>query len=411
MALEVLLLEDDPSKKNRLLALLSREKSLFEHIDTALCAADAIRLMKQRRYDLLIADIIVPSELGGDKSEKNCIAMFEQLDEGFDDIFTPTYALPISAADGLSKESYDFFAGRPWGIMPYTDSNDECLESIRCVARFVLNDKHKEAEPPSCDIFILTALLEPEFQAIESLGFSWTPSEPLDGSQLIRFGKLHAGNSEYKIAAGFCSRMGPVAAAILTVKAILKLRPKLLLMAGICAGIPGKADIGDVISTDISWDWQSGKYIDKGGNEAFQIAPHQIGLDDQSRNQLLLLKRDVKFWESLAANAISVGAKLPKMVLGPMATGASVLADARVSDRIKENQHKNVAGLDMETYGVFAAANACDPSLKVMSLKAVCDLGDSKKNDQYQPYAANVSAAAILHFLTHYASPLLGQPS
>ena len=34
-------------------------------------------------------------------------------------------------------------------------------------------------------------------------------------------------------------------------------------MCGICAGIPGKAAIGDVIAADSSWDWQSGKYTDK----------------------------------------------------------------------------------------------------------------------------------------------------
>lgn len=407
MALEVLLLEDDPSKKNRLLALLNREKSIFTRVDTALCTTDAIRLMTQRRYDLLMADIVVPAELGGEKNEKHSISMFEQIDDGFGGILPPMHALPISAATGLSKESHEFFAARPWGILPYSDTSDECLEAIKNIARFVLGEKNRTIDSPSCDVFVVTALMDPEFSAVESLDLNWGPFEPLDGAQLVRFGRVQAGSSEYRIAAGFCPRMGPVAAAILTVKAILKLRPKLVIMPGICAGIPGKADIGDVVACDISWDWQSGKYIDKGGNEAFQISPHQLGLDDKSRNGLLMLKRDKQFWDSLATKAISAGVKLPKLVLGPMATGSSVLADARVTERIKESQHKNVTGLDMETYGVFAAVNACDPSVKVMALKAVCDLGDVKKNDDYQAYAANVSAAAVQHFLTRYAEPLL----
>lgn len=407
MALEVLLLEDDPSKKNRLLTLLNNNKTLFDRVDTVLCTSDAIRNMKERRYDLFIADIVVPSELGGDKSEKNCIALFDQLDDGYDNIQCPTYSLPISSYDGISKEAHDFFRGRPWGILPYTETSNECLATVEKVARFVLNEKERTPVTPTCDLFIITALMEPEFAAIELLDLGWGPLEPLDGAQLVRFGRVQIGGKEYRIAAGFSARIGPVAAAILTVKAILKLQPRLIIMCGICAGIPGKADIGDVVATDISWDWQSGKYIDKSGIEAFEIAPHQLSLDDPSRNQLLLLKRDNQFWESLAPKALVAKVRLPNLLVGPMATGSSVLADARVTARIKENQHKNVVGLDMETYGVFAAANACDPNIKVLSIKAVCDKGDMKKKDSYQEYASMVSAAAVFQFIKHYAEPLL----
>ena len=406
MALEVLLLEDDPSKKCRLLSLLNSDKDLFERVDTAICTADAIRLMKERRYDLLVADVVVPTELGGDKNEDNCISMFEQIDDGYDDVKCPAYSLPISAFGGISQSAHDFFRGRPWGILSYVEGNNECLATIEKVARFVLREKERNLES-CCDIFIITALMEPEFAAIESLELDWGPLEPLDGSQLVRFGSIEVGSVKYKIAAGFSARMGPVAATILTVKAVLKLRPKLVIMAGICAGIPGKANIGDVIATDISWDWQSGKYIDKSGVEAFEIAPHQLSLDDQSRNQVLLLKRDAKFWESLAPLALCAKTESPKLVMGPMASGSSVLADERVTERIKANQHKNVVGLDMETYGVYAATNACGVGLRTISLKAVCDRGDKKKSDKFQQYAATVSAVAVHQFILSYAEPLL----
>lgn len=406
MALKVILLEDDPSKKNRLLNFLNKSKDLFECVDAVLCTSDAVRKMKETRYDLFIADIVVPIELGGEKNENNCIALFEQLDDSYDGIHCPHFSLPISASNEISQAAHEFFRGRPWGILPYIESCNESLATIEKVARFVLGEKERTSENPCCDIFILTALMEPEFSAVESLGLNWGPLEPLDGSQLVRFGRIQISGKEYKVAAGFSARMGPVAASILTVKAILKLRPRIFIMAGICAGIPGKAEIGDVVAPDISWDWQSGKYIDKSGVEAFQISPHQFGIDDQSRNQLLLLKRDNQFWESLATLSIKARVALPKLLVGPMASGSSVLADNRVTDRIKENQHKNVTGLDMETYAMFAAANACDPNVRVISLKSVCDKGDLKKNDDYQEYASKVSAATVHQFLLQYSLPL-----
>src|SRR5689334_260396 len=117
MALDVLLLEDDPSKKNRLLALLNERKDLFARVETALCTSDAIRMMTERPFDLLIADVVVPSELGGDRSEVNCIAMFEQIDDDVGDLHRPAYALPMSASSELTENAHEFFRGRPWGIL------------------------------------------------------------------------------------------------------------------------------------------------------------------------------------------------------------------------------------------------------------------------------------------------------
>jgi nucleoside phosphorylase len=409
MALDVLLLEDDPAKKTRLLALLNERKDLFSRVDTVICASDARRNMGERQYDLFVADVVVPKELGGAKSEEHCIALFEEMDDGHGEIHCPSFSLPMSSSGELSDAAHDFFRGRPWGILPYTETTEDCLLTVEKVAKFVLNEKTRNAERPPVDVFILTALMEPEFAALEGIDFQWKPFEPLDRSQLVRFGTIQSDGREYSVAAGFSQRMGPVAASILTMKALLAYRPSVVAMAGICAGIPGKADIGDVIATEISWDWQSGKYVDKNGAEGFQIAPHQLGIHDTCRNALWMLKRDDEFWRSLAPRAIEAKVKQPRLVLGPMATGSSVLADTRVADRIKENQHKNVAGLDMETYGVFAAAQAYSHDTKVVSLKSVCDKGDIKKNDRYQSYAASVSALALHRFLSQHLRTLLDE--
>ena len=91
-----------------------------------------------------------------------------------------------------------------------------------------------------------------------------------------------------------------------------------------------------------------------------------------------------------------------------LVTGASVLADSRVVERLKQQQKKNLTDLDMETFAVFAAFDACHPANIVLSLKAVCDNGDIKKNDEFQAYAADVSAAVVVHILGSYAGPLIG---
>lgn len=411
MLIDVLLLEDDPAKKQRLLSFLESKKGeLFGRIDTALCTTDALSLLRAHQYDLLIADVVVPTVLGGEPNESYVVDLFHEIDEGIGGIHRPRYSLAISAAEGLSADSKNFFIGRPWGILRYDESNDEFQTTIEKICRFISDQRGQVATSRSCDFFIITALLDPEFSALEvSNRINWTALEPLDSTQFVRFGKIDVSGRIRTVAAAFAPRMGPVAAAVLTAKAVLLLQPKLIVMTGICAGIPSKASIGDVVAADLSWDWQSGKYIDKSGEEVFEISPHQVPMDDRIRPALTLLKRDEEFWSSFASLAQKTGTNLPKLVLGPMASGSAVLADARVSDRIKSMQHRNVSGLDMETYGVYAAAQSCNPEIKFVSLKSVCDNGDRQKDDKYQEYASTIGAATAVRFIERYSENFLGE--
>jgi nucleoside phosphorylase/CheY-like chemotaxis protein len=405
--LSVLLAEDDPAKKGRLLGFLSKKKgTLFSRVDTTLSVAETLKALRETHYDLLIVDVILPAVLGGEPHEGSCIELLTQIDEGVS-VQRPHYALAISASAELSKEAREFFVGRPWGILPYSESSDEALATLERIAQYILEGGSRQAKTRPCDVFVFTALMEPEYAAIEAAGIEWGPLEPLDEMQFVRYGELRIGTTSKLVAAAFAPRMGAVAAAVLVSKAIAKLNPKLLLMAGICAGIPSKAGIGDVIAADISWDWHSGKYVDRGGAEHFEIGPDQIAIDEKTRSQVFMMKRDKPFWTSLGAISAKYSQKTPKLVVGPIATGSAVLADERIADRIRSTQHRALAGLDMEVYGAYAAARAWSADLRYLALKAVCDLGDRTKDDKFQAYAAEVSAASVLHFLSNYAAPLL----
>ncbi|MDO9421071.1 MAG: hypothetical protein Q7T66_10440 [Herminiimonas sp.] len=406
MSLQVLLLEDDPSKKIKLLKFLQESSDFIERIDTAICTDDAERFLCEHTYDLFIVDIVVPKSLAGEKHERNSIALLESLDERATSANVPRFILPISSSLELSDLAHGYFIGRPWGILPYNDTDDNALKSIQKVAAFISSQSHISVLP-KCDVLIITALIDPEFTAIEALPLAWGAYEPLDEQHLMRRGTFQTAGITKEVVAVFCLRMGPVQAAILTTKCLVLLNPKLVIMGGICAGLPGKTEIGDVVAADVSWDWQSGKFVDSAGEDAFQIAPHQLDIGESLRSPLILFKKDNQFWQSFAMDAVQHKTTIPKLVIGPMATGSSVLADERITARIKLQQHKNVVGLDMETYGVYAAVQSCAPHITVISLKAVCDKGDLQKNDDFQEYAASVSARAISHFLTNYSDRLL----
>ena len=71
-------------------------------------------------------------------------------------------------------------------------------------------------------------------------------------------------------------------------------------------------------------------------------------------------------------------------------------------------QNREVCAVEMECYGVFAAAtNSGNPQPQVFALKAVCDFADPHKNDKVQRYAAYSSARVTQLMLERYVDRLI----
>lgn len=90
------------------------------------------------------------------------------------------------------------------------------------------------------------------------------------------------------------------------------------------------------------------------------------------------------------------------MYIGPVASGAAVLGDSEMAESIVRQQRKLI-GIEMESYGVFAAADESPlPQPKAFSIKSVSDFADSGKGDSYQKYAAYTSSAALRVFVERF---------
>jgi hypothetical protein len=81
-----------------------------------------------------------------------------------------------------------------------------------------------------------------------------------------------------------------------------------------------------------------------------------------------------------------------------IASGEQVIADGAVRDRIAASNRKIVA-IEMEGYGVSAAAWKLDQPVPCLVIRGISDRADAHKGDDWQPYAARAAAAFTRHFL------------
>lgn len=405
-SLDILIVEDTPAKKRRMFEKLHASSDLFGEPDVVTNTADAVKRLKEKRYDLMILDLVIPRDNISDPDEQNAIDLLTKIDYDSGTINKPRHTLSISSSESIKNETLEFYRSRPWGCLRYSESSDQCIEDLENIGRWIHNDVTGGVKSQQCDVFIITALDDPEMQAIELELPDIGPYLPMDANQLVRYCDIPSNGQVLRVGLAFASRMGPVASAILATKAIEHLKPSLIIMPGICGGIAKNALIGDVIAADPTWDWQSGKYVDATETD-FELAPHQLHVSTDMRNALLRVKKDTEFWQTLASDALSQKVELPKLLTGPLATGASVIANEKITRQIKEKQNKNVVGIDMESYAVYAAAAAASRHIEVISLKSVCDKANIEKNDEHQAYAAKISAKVTINFVKKYGNSLV----
>jgi nucleoside phosphorylase len=186
----------------------------------------------------------------------------------------------------------------------------------------------------------------------------------------------------------------PSSAAIATKLAIMY-QPKYLVMLGICAGIQGKCNLGDVIVADPTWDWGSGKRgVDVNGSPVFQAAPYQMQLNNGISQLASDLANDQSVlgnirggWSEATPNGVL------KIHVGPMASGASVISDDETARSIA-TQNRELIAIEMEAFAVMAAVEyVANPKPTAVIIKSVCDYADANKNDDWQKYASYTSAA------------------
>lgn len=405
--LSVLFVEDDAEKRQRVTrALAAVDGVSLEGVDHAPDIFSAKRFLSERAYDLLILDIALPMSSDQDAQPDAGIRLLDELTSGSSRYRVPAHIIGITGYPDIYMREGGRFSSRLLTLVQYDQASSEWEQSLQARVRHILgaaSSKAEVVEAYQSHLAVLCALESPELASVLALPWDWKQVLiPGDHTIYWRGSYKHAGGIRVVHAAA-SSRKGMPAAAVCATKMIHAFRPKFLGMTGITAGIRDRVQMGDVIVADPSWDWGSGKWILQGDVPRFNAAPHQLPLAVDIRSKFKQIARDVAFLAKVKSEWLAERpASELSIRVGPSASGAAVLADRSTAEKILA-QHRELLGIEMEAYGVFAAAEeATAPRPLAFALKSVVDFADGEKNDRYQPYGAYVSARILQHLAEQY---------
>lgn len=362
-------------------------------------AKDALKSMAKEKFDLLILDLQIPAVLGDDAEPQGGVQLVKEI-EVRQNLNRPLSILAITGHAEAYNNSRSFFEDRGWSILLGVDDTDRLDNILRTQALHL-----KRAKDVEYDVAIITALATPELEQVLKLPCYFQQIN-FDGDDNIYYAGefLDSHGQKRTILATSAPHMGMAAAAALTATICVKFKPKLVIMTGISAGVPGDTDIGDILVADPCWDWGSGKLTVRDDEVVFLSAPTQIPLDSTAR----------RIFQNISANNLYVSdiytswrtgkrpPNEPKVIVGPLATGSVVLEDPKTVATI-QSQNRKAIGVEMEAFGVMSAAfYSGEPRPKAVAIKSVCDFADPTKNNEWQSYAAYTSAQLAFLYLTKH---------
>ncbi|MEO6278859.1 hypothetical protein [Roseateles sp.] len=389
--MNVLIVDDTHQKVEKVYDVL-KSLDLAVQIVHETNVASARRRLRKEKFDLLLIDLKLPPNAGAAPAERGGLDFFDLLLLDNRSSF-PGDVVFVTSEDGLFAKMQSEVLIRGCAICEISDRADDWKTHLSGKATLAL--KRAARSIPKVDVAVVTAMGS-ELEAVLQLEYGWTDFRIPEDPTLYRFGKIQLQNGEiFSIVAASALRKGMAASAAIATKLVLNFEPSLLAMTGICAGVKGKANLGDVIVGSPTWDWGSGKHAEADeGSNVFRLSPKQADLGVGIENMCDEISRCGTF-----AARVRDGWRrdLPSgkfgCHVGPMASGASVIANESVALEIV-NQNRDLIAIEMEAFAVMVATEYATtrPTMGI-AIKSVCDYADSQKHDGWQPYAAYTSAS------------------
>lgn len=378
---KVIVCEDNIHKFNKIFDALI-EFGVEETNVTRVCNLVEFSKHKDGQFDLCIVDVMMPRLPGETPCDTGIEIIYMSESYG-------SYKIPTIAITEFSEkffEQRDKFAEHGCLLFQY-----DAVESWRNALRIILS---QNVSKYTYDFIIFTAIKK-ERDAYLSI-IDLKAHKNIFGLECIeceisgKFGLIALQN-----------QMGLVNSAITTTLFLAAFKPILIAMTGICAGVKGETELGQLLIPEYIWEHQVGKHREDG----FQHDNYQICLDLELRGKL----SDYSFQDELVQklerefNSDYRPPRIAKPIFSHFTSGSSVINNEEKMHDATQT-HRKTTGLDMEVYGFFKAAQMCGQLNKAFCVKSVVDFGDGKKDNSIHDYGAKLAAHFACGFISKFLS-------
>ncbi|NUL18068.1 hypothetical protein HUN27_14560 [Agrobacterium tumefaciens] len=377
--IEALVIEDTKEKRDAFVDEIRRYFAGDEvKFTLAKSLSSATKHIFETRFDIIVTDLMMPRRETDRDTE---VDVSEEILSHVRDSSknAKTAVVAISKFSDIVEERRKAFVEAGIILVHFDEAGTGWRASLNVVLQRI--------ERKTAFDFVIVCALEKERNGFRSAG-----CEIGELGMIADLDCLHIKIGDLK---GVCvkpPRMGLVDASVISARAIEILSPRLICMAGICAGFSGEVEVGALVVSDVCWEHQAGKWA---GN-TFKLEHYDIGLENDVRSKLSQLIERTAPHHKYKENLFPADDVLRQSILlKPTVTGSAVIASEERIGEIKV-QHRKLAGLDMEMFGMYRARELSASKPICFGAKTVVDLADSSKGDEVHQYGAVLSARFVV---------------
>ena len=263
--MRVLMIEDDPGKLAAMEGLVFQidGRALFKVCGDIRGAFEELRAI---RYDLVVLDLMLPFTEDGDPQDAGWellqIISKSSLNRG-------ARVVALTAFEDLYENQGQKFAEMGVLLVHYSKTSEDWKSTIRSILRGVSTRRR-------CDFVVVCAL------GIERDAFNHTRAQVGTRKNENGFDVTELKIGNYFGVCVLLPRPGLIEASVVTASAVERYRPQIVAMTGICAGVEGRVELGQVLVCMTCWEYQIGKYTEDG----FEFEPYQCSLSEEVRQRL-----------------------------------------------------------------------------------------------------------------------------
>lgn len=381
--MKILILEDEDEKFGQIQNYVLEVVPYLE-IQRVTNWYDYAQAIIKTKFDLILLDLLVPRSAKDSLVEDH----HEILVSTTRDYESKSFSTPAIVLTRHCLDQGDFVHDLnkvDINVIPFND-HDEWKEALKI--------KLLAAEPKKKFEFVIICALDKEAKAFEHFSDKWELPQIISGlvCREVQFG-------QYKGAIVTAQRMGLVAAAVVTTRALERFEPKLICMSGICGGVSGESDIYDLLVTQICHQHDVGKW----GNEGFKSEHYDIQLDVPVQNKLIEICSNPTLQATLLEGLDAGKTEIPEgrervscniRSDAVTSSGSAVIAQDGRASTLTVGQRK-LAGFDMEVFSVYEAARHAIHKPAFFAAKSVVDDGGRNKGDQFHRIGCLLSAKFV----------------
>lgn len=401
--MKILVVEDNEQKMAEICSCI-REMDIIVDVEKKHCIASCITFLAQEQVDILILDAQLPAREGQKDILKDGGRIIIESIINTREIKRPKKLIYLSAYPEALEEEVGSF---PQTAILYRQDSIEWKTKLIDNIKFYVESVQQDRRRFKYDVAIITAT-PIEYEKMHMLSKDWREILFQGDSAYYEETCWRRKGHDYKVIGCKLNQMGMPAAATVTTKLIEQFIPRYVVICGIAGGVEKEAKHGDIIVATKVWDYCSGKYDvsqGDGGDDLesairnFKPTSNSVNANSRITN---MQDKDYKYLLNKIFREYipSKMQKPPKIWWGSFACGSSVIKNRAIIDEMILKFDRKTLGIDMESYGVFyAVENAVAPQPKAVCVKAISDFADRDKNNDYQDYAATISAKFSKEFV------------